>query len=89
MAVAEHHRHRRRPVRAAGNETVELLKRVALLARGVLYAVITLAFLIPLIWMLFGSVRRETEIFGMLYRSAGIPSSRSSGRWSTSGTSSA
>ena len=60
--------HRRRPVRAAGNETVELLKRVAaLLARGVIYAVITLAFLIPLIWMLFGSVRRETEIFGMLY----------------------
>ena len=69
MAVAEHHRAppSPRPCRT-DNETVELLKRVAaLLARGVLYAVITLAFLIPLIWMLFGSVRRETEIFGMLY----------------------
>lgn len=68
MAVAEHHRTAVAPTIRTDNVAVEWLKRVAaLLARGVLYAVITLIFLIPLIWMLFGSVRRETEIFGMLY----------------------
>jgi multiple sugar transport system permease protein len=68
MAVAEQHRAAVAPSVRAENETLEALKRLALLlVRGLLYAVISLVFLIPLIWMLFGSVRRETEIFGMLY----------------------
>src|SRR5687767_7192278 len=68
MAVAEHHRTAVAPSVRTENETLELLKRSAMLfLRGVLYAVISLVFLIPLVWMLFGSLRRETEIFGMLY----------------------
>ena len=68
MAVAEQHQTALAPSVRADNETLELLKRVAAsLVRGVLYALISLIFLIPLVWMLFGSLRRETEIFGMLY----------------------
>ncbi len=68
MAVAEHSRAAVAPSARTDNETLELFKRIALLlVRGVLYAVISLVFLVPLIWMLFGSLRRETEIFGMLY----------------------
>jgi multiple sugar transport system permease protein len=35
--------------------------------RGLLFAVISLLFLIPFIWMLFGSLRVESEIFQYLY----------------------
>jgi ABC-type glycerol-3-phosphate transport system permease component len=46
----------------------EALRRggVAVL-RVVLYAILILIFLIPFIWMMFGSVRRESEIFQYLY----------------------
>ena len=46
----------------------ELLRRggIAVL-RVVLYAILILVFLIPFIWMMFGSVRRESEIFQYLY----------------------
>ena len=69
MAVAEHHRGAVvAPAPRAESETAALLKRGAdLLVRGVLYTVISLIFLIPFIWMIFGSLRRETEIFGYLY----------------------
>ncbi len=44
------------------------LKRGALtVLRWVLYAVLTLIFLIPFIWMIFGSLRAESEIFQYLY----------------------
>jgi ABC-type glycerol-3-phosphate transport system permease component len=68
MAIAEHHPAAVAPSVRTENATVELLKRGAdLLLRGVLYTLISLVFLIPLVWMLLGSLRRETEIFGMLY----------------------
>ena len=37
------------------------------LLRVVLYVVLTLIFLVPFIWMIFGSLREETEIFQYLY----------------------
>ena len=88
MAVAEHHRPpSRRPSEPTTKPSSAQAGRRAA-ARGVLRGH-HLAFLIPLIWMLFGSVRRETEIFGMLYPFGWHTFFRSSGRWSTSGTSSA
>jgi len=35
--------------------------------RAVLYVVLTLIFLVPFIWMIFGSLRDESEIFQYLY----------------------
>jgi multiple sugar transport system permease protein len=35
--------------------------------RVALYAILILIFLVPFIWMMFGSVRRESEIFQYLY----------------------
>lgn len=68
MAVAEHHRAAVAPSVRAENEPLEALKRLALwLVRGVVYVVVSFVFLVPFIWMIFGSLRRETEIFGMLY----------------------
>lgn len=50
------------------SETLLALRRAALLVlRVVLYTVLTLIFLIPFIWMIFGSVRDEKEIFQYLY----------------------
>ena len=40
---------------------------LGLLLRGVLYTIISLIFLIPFAWMIFGSLRRETEIFQYLF----------------------
>jgi multiple sugar transport system permease protein len=46
----------------------EVLRRGGAVAlRVVLYAILILIFLIPFIWMIFGSVRRESEIFQYLY----------------------
>ncbi len=39
----------------------------AAVLRVALYAILILIFLIPFIWMMFGSVRRESEIFQYLY----------------------
>jgi multiple sugar transport system permease protein len=45
-----------------------LLRRAATaVLRVVLYAILFLIFLIPFIWMMLGSVRRESEIFQYLY----------------------
>jgi ABC-type glycerol-3-phosphate transport system permease component len=46
----------------------EVLRRGgAAVLRAALYAILILIFLIPFIWMMFGSVRRESEIFQYLY----------------------
>ena len=50
----------------ASDAAVDSPRGVAVL-RVVLYAVISLVFLIPFIWMIFGSLRRETEIFQYLF----------------------
>jgi len=49
-------------------ETARVIRRRAIaVLRALLFAVISLFFLIPFIWMIFGSLRRETEIFQYLY----------------------
>jgi multiple sugar transport system permease protein len=50
------------------SETLLMLRRAVLLVlRVALYVILTLIFLIPFIWMIFGSVRDEKEIFQYLY----------------------
>ncbi|MCC7021775.1 MAG: carbohydrate ABC transporter permease [Thermomicrobiales bacterium] len=50
------------------SEALLALRRTALLVlRVVLYTILTLIFLVPFIWMIFGSVRDEKEIFQYLY----------------------
>jgi ABC-type glycerol-3-phosphate transport system permease component len=44
-----------------------LRRAVLLVLRVALYVILTLIFLIPFIWMIFGSVRDEKEIFQYLY----------------------
>src|SRR5919112_842449 len=52
----------------AESATMELLRRGGMtVLRGVLFTVVSLFFLIPFIWMIFGSLRKETEIFQYLY----------------------
>lgn len=50
------------------SETARLVRRrgIAVL-RAVLFALISLLFLFPFIWMMFGSLRQESEIFQYLY----------------------
>jgi ABC-type glycerol-3-phosphate transport system permease component len=69
MAVAEQHRGAAvAPTTRAENNALEVLKRgLGLLLRGALYVIICLIFLIPFAWMIFGSLRRETEIFQYLF----------------------
>ena len=69
MAVVEQHRGAVAiPGLRTESETAKLLKRGGIVVlRGILFAVISLIFLIPFIWMLFGSLRRETEIFQYLF----------------------
>jgi ABC-type glycerol-3-phosphate transport system permease component len=68
MAVAEQHRGTIVSVPRTEGEAAEQVRRggIAVL-RFVFYAVISLIFLIPFIWMIFGSLRRETEIFQYLF----------------------
>jgi multiple sugar transport system permease protein len=68
MAVAEQHRGAIVSVPRTEGEAAEQVRRggIAVL-RFVFYAVISLVFLIPFIWMIFGSLRRETEIFQYLF----------------------
>jgi multiple sugar transport system permease protein len=68
MAVAEQHRGAIVSVPRTEGEAAEQVRRggIAVL-RFVFYAVISLIFLIPFIWMIFGSLRRETEIFQYLF----------------------
>ena len=40
---------------------------LGLVGRYVLYAFLLVVFLLPFMWMFFGSVRREAEIFGMMF----------------------
>lgn len=54
------------PVKETELGTV-LRKGALTLLRWALYVVLTLIFLIPFIWMLFGSLRAESEIFAYLY----------------------
>ncbi len=68
MAVAEQHRGAIVSDPRTEGEAAEQVRRggIAVL-RFVFYAVISLIFLIPFIWMIFGSLRRETEIFQYLF----------------------
>lgn len=69
MAVAE--RHSQFPAFASARSersSAFTLRRGALaVGRGVLYVLLSLIFLIPFIWMIFGSLREEREIFQFLY----------------------
>ncbi|MGH7966503.1 MAG: hypothetical protein ACRERD_32535, partial [Candidatus Binatia bacterium] len=69
MAVAEQHRGATLgPSLRTENEAANLVRRGGMaVLRFVLFAVISLIFLVPFIWMIFGSLRRETEIFQYLY----------------------
>jgi ABC-type glycerol-3-phosphate transport system permease component len=68
MAVAEQQRAAITTIPRAKSDTAVVLRRVAIaVLRAVLFTVITLIFLIPFIWMIFGSLRRETEIFNYLF----------------------
>lgn len=40
---------------------------LGLVGQYVLYAVLLVVFLLPFVWMFLGSVRREAEIFGMMF----------------------
>jgi ABC-type glycerol-3-phosphate transport system permease component len=55
------------PARRERTLAVTLPRGLLALLRGVLYLLLTLIFLVPFIWMLFGSLRQETEIFHYLY----------------------
>jgi ABC-type glycerol-3-phosphate transport system permease component len=68
MAVAEQRRGAIVSVPHTEGEAAEQIRRggIAVL-RFVFYVVISLIFLIPFIWMIFGSLRRETEIFQYLF----------------------
>jgi multiple sugar transport system permease protein len=56
--------------RAIAGQTVRPLRPGRpgeLLGRALVYALIALLFLGPFLWMFFGSVRRETEIHGLMF----------------------
>ena len=55
------------PVQSQRNVEEALRRGGTAVLRVVLYAILILIFLIPFIWMMFGSVRRESEIFQYLY----------------------
>ena len=55
------------PVQSQRNVEEALRRGGTALLRVMLYAILILIFLIPFIWMMFGSVRRESEIFQYLY----------------------
>ena len=69
MAVAE----RRTSIPALGAPRAEsaalltLRRGAVFLLRGILFAIISLIFLVPFIWMFFGGLRDEKEIFQYLY----------------------
>src|SRR5215204_1042533 len=69
MAVAEQQRSTAiLPTTRSRSDASALIRRGGItVLRGILFAVISLIFLIPFIWMFFGSVRRETEIFQYLF----------------------
>src|SRR5689334_864813 len=54
-------------VRSQSTEWSKVKRVLLAILRGVLYVVLTLIFLIPFIWMMFGSLRQESEITGYLY----------------------
>src|SRR5215212_4401104 len=69
MAVAERQSSLPALVPKRGERTLAptLPRGLLALLRGVVYVLLTLIFLVPFIWMLFGSLRQETEIFRYLY----------------------
>ncbi len=55
-----------RPVQT--RDATDMLKRAGIwLGRTIIYALLCLIFLIPFAWMIFGSLRAESEIFQYLY----------------------
>lgn len=55
-----------RPVQT--RDATDMLKRAGIwLGRTLIYALLCLIFLIPFAWMIFGSLRAESEIFQYLY----------------------
>jgi multiple sugar transport system permease protein len=69
MAVAQQHPTIPVVTPVAGERPLSFTARRGALAvlRGVLYVILALIFLIPFIWMIFGSLRQEKEIFAYLY----------------------
>src|SRR4028119_2470024 len=69
MAVAEQDRSTTiLPSTRSGSDATSLLRWGGLpVLRGVVFSLISIIFLIPFIWMFFGSLRRETEIFQYLF----------------------
>jgi multiple sugar transport system permease protein len=69
MAIAKQHRGTTvMPVAGMESETARLIRRGGVVVlRGLLFAAISLIFLTPFIWMIFGSLRREVEIFQYLF----------------------
>jgi ABC-type glycerol-3-phosphate transport system permease component len=55
------------PARREEILTPTLRRAILAVLRGVLYVLLSLIFLIPFIWMIFGSLREEHEIFQYLY----------------------
>jgi ABC-type glycerol-3-phosphate transport system permease component len=54
--------------RRRDDDTLQTWRPIAAkILRAVLYVVLTLIFLVPFIWMIFGSLRDESEIFQYLY----------------------
>jgi multiple sugar transport system permease protein len=55
------------PVESQRDLGASLRRAGTAVLRVALYAILILIFLVPFIWMMFGSVRRESEIFQYLY----------------------
>ena len=55
------------PVQGEREFAFTLRKAAEAVLRVALYVVLGLIFLIPFIWMIFGSLRQESEIFAYLY----------------------
>jgi ABC-type glycerol-3-phosphate transport system permease component len=55
------------PTRSEGALALTLQRGFGFVLRAVLYVILTLIFLIPFVWMLFGSLRDQQEIFEYLY----------------------
>ena len=65
------------PVHGQRNAEEVLRRGGTIFLRAVLYVILTLVFLVPFIWMMFGSVRRESEIPPRAARSGGLRRRRS------------
>ena len=54
-------------VRTKRNLSRQALSGLATVGRGILYVILIAIFLIPFLWMIFGSLRPQDEIFKYVY----------------------